>query len=437
MHTTGLAAEPMGGLYEARSLSLALRDARRRTLEIYGHLDLPRVRVPCLPIVNPPLWELAHIAWFQEHWCLRWDAAAGAPSRPSQLPRADEMFNSARIAHDDRWTFPFPPAETLLGYMRSTLEATLEALDSPRHADPYFFRLALFHEDMHAEALLMTLQTLALPAPPVAAAEPVTGAAPRHADIAFPAGSFEQGAARDSREFVFDNEQWAHRREVGAFAMASTPVTQGEYLAFVEDGGYQRRELWSGEGWAWRESASAEDPVYWRREGTEWRMRRFDQWLAIDASAPMVHVCLHEALAFCAWAGRRLPSEAEWEYAARNGGRDDRFPWGDEARGGPNLDLRHRAASLAADDPAPARSGVRHLLGGVWEWTSSAFAPYPGFAPGPYREYSEPWFHTHFVLRGGSHATRARLVHNRFRNFYLPGRRDVFSGLRTCAVGKG
>lgn len=437
MHTTGFAAEPMAGLYEARSLSVALQDARARTLGLYGHLDLPRLRVPCIPIVNPPLWELSHIAWFQEHWCLRWDAAAGEAARPSRLARADEMFNSARIPHDERWTQGYPPPEALLGYMRATLDATLAALAAPGHADPYFFRLALFHEDMHAEALLMTLQSLGLPEPAVAASMPPSGAAPSRTDVAFPAGSFQQGTAAGGAHFVFDNEQWSHRREVAAFAMGSTPVTQGEFLAFVEDGGYRRRELWSGEGWSWRESVAAECPVYWRREAGQWCLRRFDRWLAIDASAPMVHVNRHEAMSYCAWAGRRLPTETEWEYAARNAGRADRYPWGDERRNGANLDLRQIAASLAAEEPAPSRSGVRHLIGAVWEWTASAFEPYPGFEPGPYQEYSQPWFHTHAVLRGGSHATRSRLVHNGFRNFYLPDRRDVFAGFRTCAVETG
>jgi iron(II)-dependent oxidoreductase len=148
----------------------------------------------------------------------------------------------------------------------------------------------------------------------------------------------------------------------------------------------------------------------------------------------MVHVNLHEAMAYCHWAGRRLPTEAEWEYAARNGA-DDRYPWGDSPpEDSASLDLRCSAPFADADDAMASRRGMRGMIGGVWEWTASRFEPYPGFAADPYRDYSEPWFHSHYVLRGGSFATRSRLVHNRFRNFYLPDRRDVFAGFRTCAA---
>jgi iron(II)-dependent oxidoreductase len=149
----------------------------------------------------------------------------------------------------------------------------------------------------------------------------------------------------------------------------------------------------------------------------------------------MVHVSLHEALAYCRWAERRLPTEAEWEFAARNGGSPDCFPWGDApAPRADGLDFHYSAPSSAFQEPAPSRTGVRQLMGGVWEWTSTPFLPYAGFRPDPYKEYSEPWFGSHFVLRGGSFATRSRLVHNRFRNFYMADRSDVFAGFRTCAL---
>ena len=147
----------------------------------------------------------------------------------------------------------------------------------------------------------------------------------------------------------------------------------------------------------------------------------------------MVHISLDDARAYCRWAGRRLPTEAEWEFAARNGG-CARFPWGDACVASPALDFRDRGPSGAHADPRPSLAGVEQLLGGVWEWTSSPFTPYPGFAPDPYRDYSQPWFHSHYVLRGGSFATRSRIAHNRYRNFYLPHRRDPFAGMRTCAV---
>jgi gamma-glutamyl hercynylcysteine S-oxide synthase len=155
----------------------------------------------------------------------------------------------------------------------------------------------------------------------------------------------------------------------------------------------------------------------------------------VDEGAPMVHVSLEDALAYCRWAGRRLPTEAEWEFAARNRGRCDRYPWGDcSVAGAFTLDFRHQGPSGALLDPRPSSSGLEYMIGNVWEWTSSPFTPYPGFAADPYRDYSQPWFHSHYVLRGGSFATRSRIAHNRYRNFYLPQRRDPFAGFRTCAV---
>ena len=410
MHTTGLATEPMSGLYEGERLASALRDARARSLAIYSHLDLGSLEVPCLPVVNPPLWELAHLAWFQELWCLR----GGGSQAGSILDRADALFNSSTVPHDSRWHLPYPSAEALLRYMNDTLELTGEKLARTPEEQRYFFHLALLHEDMHGEALLMTLQTLGLPAPPIEARDPPPSAATQRRDVHFSGGDFVQGTER--AEFSFDNERGAHAATVHPFAMAETPVTQGEFAAFVED-------------------TKAQSPRYWKRDGSTWLARRFDRWAPIDPDAPMVHVTLPEALAYCRWAGRRLPTETEWEFAARNGGAEDRFPWGDAfVEAAPGLDFRHRGPSAAIPDPAPSRSGLRQMLGGVWEWTSSAFTPYPGFSADPYREYSEPWFGNHFVLRGGSFATRARIAHNRYRNFYLPERADIFAGFRTCAV---
>jgi iron(II)-dependent oxidoreductase len=410
MHNTGLAAEPIDRLYEGDSLAEGLADARRRSLAIYAHLDLSSLEVPCLPLVNPPLWELAHIAWFQEYWCLR----GGDEAEPSLLEGADSLFNSSTVPHDDRWHLPYPPQERLARYMRDVFESIQDTLAATPEEARYFFRLALLHEDMHGEALLMTLQTLALPAPPIEARDPPPSPARPAADISFDGGEFVMGT--ECAAFAFDNERGAHRVQVKPFAMSARTVTQGEYAAFIDA---------TGTG----------VPTHWRKEGTGWQARRFDRWSPIDPHAPMVHVSLEDALAFCRWAGRRLPTEAEWEFAARNGGKCDRYPWGEAcAANAPALDFRHRGPSGALDDPAPCPSGLRQMIGGVWEWTASPFAPYPGFAADPYRDYSQPWFHSHYVLRGGSFATRSRIAHNRFRNFYLPHRRDIFAGFRTCAV---
>jgi len=433
MQTTGLASEAIGGLYEG-DLDADLREARRRTLAIYAHLDLARVEVPCIPVVNPPLWELSHIAWFQEHWCLRHSERGLGPSI---LEGSDALFDSRTVPHDTRWRLAYPPERELRAYMEDTLDATLAALARTPEERRYFFALALLHEDMHGEALLMTLQTLGLPAPSLDASDPPPAWTSTAHDVEFAGGEIELGSRRDARGFVFDNEKWAHRVRVAPFALSALPVTQGDFAAFVEEGGYARREWWDDDGWSWRMREGRIAPRGWRRDGGGWSVRRFERWIEHDPSAPMMHVSLHEARAWCRWAGRRLPTEAEWEFAARNGA-DDRYPWGDEAaRDAPALDYRHCGPSSAVADAARSRSGLRLLLGGVWEWTASPFDPYPGFRADPYREYSEPWFGAHQVLRGGSFATRSRLVHNRFRNFYLPHRDDVFAGFRTCAVGEG
>jgi iron(II)-dependent oxidoreductase len=345
------------------------------------------------------------------------------------------MLNSVLIAHRDRWQLPRLTWEVVRGYMHDTLMRTLERLHADPQADPYFLRLALFHEDMHAEALLMSLQTLGLPAPELPRAAARSRVAPvARGFVEFEGGRFVMGS-RPGRDFVFDNELDAHEVTVAPFALARTAVTQGEYLAFVGAGGYGDARWWTEEGWRWRQAAELQHPRDWRRTDGQWLVRRFASWEKLEPEVALVHVGAYEAEAYAAFAMARLPTEAEWEFAAR-AGREiaaDRFPWG---AGAPrpelaNLDSRH-GEPLTVDAFADGDSahGLRQMLGNVWEWTSSAFLPYPGFTPGPYREYSQPWFGDHRVLRGGSFATRGRLVHNRWRNFYTPDRNDVFAGIR-------
>jgi iron(II)-dependent oxidoreductase len=426
-------AAKMRELFDRTQLARALQDARHYTLSMYAHLDEQSLRFPYLRTVNPPAWELAHLAWFQEHWCLRWHD--GALRAPSLLADADPMLNSALIAHRARWELPALDAFTVRSYLAQTLELTLRRLESDPLLDPYFPILALYHEDMHAEAFLMALQSLALPGPGRvhaavrASAEPLGLRA-----VAFSGGTFEMGSP-DGPDFVFDNERRAHCVEVAPFVLAATTVTQGEFKAFVEANGYRERRWWTEEGWQWRERAARSAPRYWRRDGGLWRQRRFDRWLPLQDDVAMVHVNAYEAEAYCAFAGARLPSEAEWEYAARAGlGREqDRYPWGDSMRGdgAANLDCHYGSPLASAALPAgDSRLGLRQMLGNVWEWTCTQFLPYPGFAPGPYKEYSQPWFGDHRVLRGGCFATRSRLVHSRWRNFYTPDRDDVFAGIR-------
>ena len=269
---------------------------------------------------------------------------------------------------------------------------------------------------------------------------------PLSGDVELPATMFVLGATSEE-PFVFDNEKWAHPVEVKRFAMARAPVTQDEFAAFVDDRGYHRQTLWGDEGWRWRESVGAEYPVYWRRAtGGRWQGRHFDQWFPLGPHQPVIHVNCYEAEAYCRWAGRRLPTEVEWELAAASEPGPDgrtlsirkrRFPWGDDPPDPQraNLDLRHTGCVDVAAYPAGESAlRCRQLIGNVWEWTTSDFLPYSGFVPDPYEEYSQPWFGAHKVLRGGCWMTRSRLLRNTYRSFYRPHRRDVGAGFRTCAL---
>ena len=428
----------MRELNDIRTLSVALRDARDYTLALYAHLTPEQVRLPYLRCVNPPLWEMAHVGWFQEFWCLRYRQSR--EPLPSRLANCDPILNSAIIPHAERWNLPQLTPEVVRAFLQRGFDDTLEALEHSDEDRRYFFTLALYHEDMHAEAMLMTLQTLGYPAPrqqrPSRSHPAPEAASP---EVRFEGGEFDMGS-RPGADFVFDNEKWAHRVKVAPFVLSALTETVGEFLAFVEAGGYARREWWTEEGWAWKTQTGAIAPRYWNNDSGQWLTRRFDDWRPLEHDHPMMHVNAHEAQAYCRSIGRRLPSEAEWEFAARAGlaPGTDRFPWGDNAAapGAVNLDGEYGgpvpAAALASAD---TRAGLRQMIGNVWEWTSTPFGPYPEFSPDPYQEYSQPWFNDHRVLRGGCFATRSRLVHNRWRNFYTPDRNDLFAGFRTAVSG--
>jgi iron(II)-dependent oxidoreductase len=290
------------------------------------------------------------------------------------------------------------------------------------------------HEDMHGEALTYTRQTLGF-APPVGS-EPAAVAEPApKGDVEFAGGTFLLGARR-SESLVFDNEKWEHPVEVRPFAISRSAVTQGDFAAFVDDGGYRRLELWTEEGWQWRDRARTDHPVYWIRDGQCWLTRVYDQTVPLNPDVTMIHVNWYEADAYCRWAGRRLPSEAEWEFAAA-GSEKRAYPWGADAPAPAHAHLDFRKACCvpagafgAGDTP----QGVRQMIGNAWEWTADDFGPYPGFVRDPYKEYSEPWFGPPYkVLRGGCWATRSRLIRNTWRNFYTKDRRDVFAGFRTAS----
>jgi iron(II)-dependent oxidoreductase len=382
-------------------LARALQDARDYTLALFecflsAGLDVPG-KVPILAILNPPLWELGHIAWFAEWYILR-EAASSAPNaalRTSMLTKGDDWFDSNTVAHRSRWTLGLPGSGPLKMYCHEVLDRTLDKLTRVRNDEDalYPYRLALAHEDMHGEAFAYTLQTLGLNLPPrIVQVTPAWA----QGEIRFPGGTIELGSDPD-QGFVFDNEKWGHPCYVPPFTMDSTLVSNAQFTEFIDDGGYQKPQFWSAAGRAWLMRQESSVPRYWQRDGRLWCCARFGKLTALPVREPVRHVSLFEAQAYCVWAGRRLPTEAEWEFAALSG--HPALRWGD-----------------------------------LWEWTCSPFEPYQGFSADAYREYSAPWFMTHQVVRGASFATRPRMRSSKYRNFYLPERNDMFVGFRTCLL---
>lgn len=398
--------------------------------------DDPRWTGPYVPEVNPPIWEIAHVAWFAEWFVLRQLHGQHDPL----IEGADARYDSAKVQHRTRWEINYPSPDATRDYVRRVGDALRDVLGNDRGIDStmHFVAYAVTHYDAHIEALTYTGQTLGWGTEPrrgersadVVAIHDVSG------DRHVAGGPLLLGAAR-SQPLVMDNEKWAHSLHVDAFDLAAAPVTASEFAEFIDDGGYQDNTLWAAGGW----DALIEAPQYWRRGSDGWERRvgtSFEQ-VAEAGDHPMIHVSWFEAQAFCRWAGRRLPTEAEWEFAAttnRQSEREPWFPWGarDPLPHEANLDRINRGtAAVGAYGDGDGPWGHRQLIGNVWEWTSSTFEPYPHFEPDAYRDNSEPWFGTRKVLRGGSWATRNRYVRSTFRNFFTPDRRDVFAGFRTCA----
>lgn len=372
---------------DRRLLATALGDSRARTLALldaYSAALGDILKVPGSVQLNPPRWEAGHIGWFQDYWIARnRQRALGVACDPDherpagRLPRADALYNSSLVAHASRWQLDLPDLAATRAYLAAGLAETLSLLDVTPHsdADLYFFRLALFHEDMHGEAGIYMAQALDIPLPADIAA-PLYAPPQQPCDarlLSFPAQDWTLGWRGDG--FAFDNELDAHTVTVAAFDIDSEVVSWCRYLPFVEQTG-------------------AAPPRYLRHQDGGWQRCVFGRWEALPMDAPAVHLRWDEADAWCRWAGRRLPSEVEWEIAALT---HADFCWGD-----------------------------------VWEWTASRFVPYPGFAPHPYRDYSAPWFDDRYVLRGASRATHPRMAHARYRNFFTPERNDLYNGFRSC-----
>lgn len=435
----------------ASQLADWVTDTRQRTLDLIGDLSEEQLMGPQMDIVNPLLWEIGHVAWFQEKWVLRADSR-----KKSVFEYADKIWDSTAVQHNSRWNLPLPDREETLSYSQTVRDKILEVLadKKPTEDTNYFVMLSVFHEDMHTEAFTYTRQTLSYSAPNFTAQiagplnKPSENMSEVNNDADIPGGVFMLGSPPEST-FVFDNEKWAHAVELRPFAIARTVVTQKDYADFVDDGGYSERNWWSDYGWNWREGVKASHPVYWRKDDNRvWVRRHFDNWVPLEPNQPVINVNWHEANAYCRWAKRRLPTETEWEAAAAAEPNIDRneisllkryFPWGSSPPTPAHANLDWQAmgcVDATALGEGASAFGCRGMLGNVWEWTSCDFLPYPGFTTDPYKEYSEPWFSTRKVLRGGCWATRGRLLRNTWRNFYTPDRRDVWAGFRTCSLEK-
>lgn len=420
-----------------------LTEARARTLLLIGPLSDDQLRTQHSRLMSPLLWDLGHIAHFEELWLVR-----NLEGRV-EFGEMPGMYNPFENPRAERGELRYPSRAEVLETMAAVRRWVLDRLPGldlreggPLLRDGYVFRMVAQHEYQHNETMLQALQLLE--DPPYAAPRAIT--LPEPAPLAPPPGA-QDGMLRfpggevpigtDDRSTAYDNERPRHPRRLDPFWIDVTPVTGGAYLRFIEDGGYRRRELWSDAGWAWKEESAAEAPQFWRREGGAWTVRRMDRVRPLDPHVPVCHVCYHEAEAYARWAGKRLPTEFEWEAAASwdpATGRNRLYPWGDE----PPTPL-HANLDQLAFEPAPVGAYPRNrspigcygMIGDIWEWTSSDFRGYPGYESFPYREYSEVFFgRAYKVLRGGSWATRPGAVRNTFRNWDYPIRRQIFSGFR-------
>ncbi|MEU5261006.1 ergothioneine biosynthesis protein EgtB [Amycolatopsis sp. NPDC021455] len=423
-----LRARAAEALTRARARSVALTDAVDDEDLVRQHSKL----------MSPLVWDLAHIGVQEELWLVR-DVGGREPLRPD----IDDIYDAFQHARADRPELPLLGPAEARAYVKQVREKAFDVLEhAPMEGrrlteQAFAFGMITQHEQQHDETMLATHQlrkgdpVLHAPEPPPAR----SGVLPP--EVLVPGGAFTMGTSAEP--WALDNERPAHEIAVEAFWMDTVPVTCGAYVEFLDGGGYDDERWWSPAGWAYRTENDITAPRFWKREQDGWWRTRFGVHERVPADEPVVHVSYYEAEAYAAWAGRRLPTEAEWEKAARFDpatGRSRRFPWGDDepAAEHANLGQRHlRPAPAGAYPAGVSPTGVHQLIGDVWEWTSTDFHGYPGFAAFPYREYSEVFFGPEYkVLRGGSFGTDAAAIRGTFRNWDYPIRRQIFAGFRTA-----
>lgn len=415
--------------------------ARQRSLGLTtAILDAEDLTRQHSPLMSPLVWDLAHVGNFEELWLLR-ETTGLEPMRPE----IDPLYDAFEHPRAERPSLPLlSPTETS-DYVDLVRRKVLDTLDTVRFdpAQPllaagFVYGMVLQHEHQHDETMLATHQLRrGETVLSTVDDEPVPRADDVRSEVLVPAGEFVMGTSTDP--WAYDNERPAHRVVLPSYWIDTTPVSVAAYRAFVEAGGYDDQRLWSDGGWEWRCRSGRRAPGFWVRDGRAWLRRRFGSVEPLPDEEPVQHVCWFEAEAYARWAGRRLPSEAEWEKAAAwdpATGRSRRFPWGDEPATPDRANLgqrRFRPAPVGSYPDGASAVGALQMLGDVWEWTATDFTGHPGFCTFPYPEYSEVFFGTdHKVLRGGSWATDPSAARNTFRNWDYPVRRQIFAGFRTA-----
>lgn len=421
-----------------------LEHARSRTLALLEPFDDAALSTQVSPLMSPLVWDLAHIGHYEELWLIR-TLTGAAPTDP----RYDDLYDAFAHPRRERVELPILGPAAARAFVADVRDRALEVLHSSRFDDAnallddaFVYGMVIQHEHQHDETMLATIQLSELPFDMTAAARPEVGAdalvtAAVPPEVVLPGGMFVMGT--DDEPWAYDNERPAHEVEVPPFRIDRAPVSNADFTEFIADGGYDDPLLWTDDGWKWRQEAALEHPMAWQREGAgAWSVLRFGHRGDLVATEPVQHVCWYEADAFARWAGKRLPTEAEWEYAASWGpdGRKRRYPWGDDdpTVAHANLGQQQLGPVVRGSHSRGASAwGCVDMAGDVWEWTSSDFHAYPGFRSFPYREYSEVFYGSEYkVLRGGSWAVHPVACRTTFRNWDYPIRRQIFAGFR-CA----
>ena len=421
-------------------IAAELDESRGRSLALLAPHDEADLRRQHSPLMSPLVWDLAHVGNYEDQWLLR---ALGQPGVGAEL---DDVYDAFSHPRRDRPSLPMLGPDEARAYLEEVRARVLEHLQATRLDDDdpllgrgFVYGMVVQHEHQHDETMLATLNLMAAPGyRPDASPAPAAPTTVTTAEVFVAGGLFEMGTSTEP--WAYDNERPAHEVDVPPYWIDTGPVTNADYITFVDAGGYDDPRCWTADGWKWRQEAGLEHPQFWRREGAgHWARTRFGWNEPLPDGEPVQHVCWYEADAYARWAGKRLPTEAEWEKAASwdpVASRKRRYPWGDDepdARTA-NLGQRHFGPGAVGSYPAGASAyGCVQMVGDVWEWTASDFTPYPGFVAHPYKEYSDVFYGSEYkVLRGGSWATHPTAIRTTFRNWDYPIRRQIFSGLR-CA----